>query len=141
MQPITEKLEIGEPLSTERLLEYLPWLKELPPAQLKWAEGAAVLRRYNRGDLVCEEGAFGSTAFYIVSGKVDIFIANKIAHVKTRRSFGGFVARMKSILVSDKQEQREDNTRAFIPIDASIDLAVNSPIAQLGVDELFGEMT
>ncbi len=141
MQPITEKLQVGEPLGTEKLLEYLPALKELPPAQLKWADGAAVLRRFKKGEIVCEEGAFGSTAFYIISGKVDIFIANKIAHVKTRSSFGGFVARMKSFLVTDKDEQRDDNTRAFIPIDASVDLSIASPIAQLEIGELFGEMT
>ena len=141
MQPSTDKLETGEQLSTEKLLEYLPWLKEIPAPQLKWAEGAAVLRRFKRGDIVCEEGAFGSTAFYIVSGKVNIFIANKIAHVKTRRGLGGFVAKMKSFLVSDNQEHREENTRQFIPIDASIDLSVNSPLAQLDRGELFGEMT
>ena len=141
MQPSTDKLEKGEQLSTEKLLEYLPWLKELSAPQLKWAEGAAVVRRFKRGDLVCEEGEFGSTAFYIVSGKVDIFIANKIAHVKTKRGFGNFVAKMKSFLVSDNQEQREDNTRQFIPIDASVDLSVSSPIAQLAAGELFGEMT
>ncbi len=141
MQPSTEKLDVGEPLSTEKLLEHLPWLKEISAPQLKWAEGAAVLRRFKPGDIVCEEGAFGSTAFYILSGNVDIFIANRIAHVKTRRGFGGFVARMKSFLVSDKDEHRDENTKMFIPIDASIDLSVNSPLAQLGPGELFGEMT
>jgi len=141
MQPSSEKLERGEALSTEKLLEYLPWLKEIPAPQLKWAEGAAVLRRFKRGDVVCAEGEFGSTAFYIISGTVDVFIANKIAHVKTRRGFGGFVARMKSLLVSDRDEQRDEGTKTFIPIDASIDLSVNSPLAQLGAGELFGEMT
>lgn len=141
MQSSTEKLEQGEPLSTEKLLEYLPWLKEIPAPQLKWAEGAAVLRRFKRGDIVCEEGAFGSTAFYVLSGSVDVFIANQIAHVKTRRGFGGLFARVKSFLASDREEHRDQNTRAFIPIDASIDLSVNSPLAQLGTGELFGEMT
>ncbi|HWN95077.1 MAG TPA: cyclic nucleotide-binding domain-containing protein [Methylomirabilota bacterium] len=141
MQPSTEKLEQGEPLSTEKLLEHLPWLKEIPAPQLKWAEGAAVLRRFKRGDLVCEEGEFGSTAFYVLSGSVDVFIANQIAHVKTRRGFGGFVARMKSFLVSDREEHRDENTKTYIPIDASIDLSVSSPLAQLGACELFGEMT
>src|ERR1041385_7571095 len=115
MQSSTEKLEQGEPLSTAKLLEYLPWLKEIPAPQLKWADGAAVLRRFKRGEVVCEEGAFGSTAFYVISGSVDVFIANQIAHVKTRRGFGGLVARMKSFLVSDREEHRDENTKTFIP--------------------------
>ena len=146
MQAIGEKLEVGEALGIDQLLEYLPALKEVPRVQLdNWAKGAAVLRRFKAGDIVCEEGAFGSTAFYIVSGQVDIFIANKIAHVTTRPGFGGFfgrsVARMKSLLVSDKEDQREKGERQFIPIDASVDLNINTPLAQLEAGELFGEMT
>src|SRR3954471_20331577 len=141
MQPSTDKLETGEPLSTEKLLEYLPWLKEIPAPQLKWAEGAAVLRRFKRGDIVCEEGAFGSTAFYIVSGKVNIFIANKIAHVKTRRGLGGFVAKMNIFLVPDPQEQLDANTKRYLPIAPSVDLSVQTPLAKLAAGELFGEMT
>ena len=69
MEAIPEKLTIGEPLSTEELLEYLPALKEVPAVLLKqFATGAAVRRRFRAGDIVCDEGAFGSTAFYIVSG-------------------------------------------------------------------------
>src|ERR1041385_768680 len=142
MQPISEKLEIGEPLAIDQLLEYLPALKEVARPQLEnWAKGAAVLRRFKAGDVVCEEGAFGSTAFYIVSGKVDIFIANRLAHVKTRPRFGGWMARMKSVLVSDKEEKRDRLDRKFIPIDASVDLNINTPLAQLDAGELFGEMT
>ena len=146
MQPISDKLESGEPLSTEQLLTYLPSLKEVPAAQLKWAEGAAVVHRYQRGDYVCREGEFGSTAFYVVSGSVDIFIASQIAHVKTHSGgntgvFGRGVARMKSFLVSEKEEKRDGKTRTFIPIDASVDLSITKPLAILGAGELFGEMT
>src|SRR5262245_24432434 len=93
LQPISEKLESGEALTIDQLLEYLPALKEVPRTQLEnWAKGAAVLRRFKAGEIVCQEGEFGSTAFYIVSGKVDIFIANRLAHVKTRPGFGGWMA-------------------------------------------------
>ncbi len=146
MQPISEKLESGEPLSTEELLKYLPALKEIPPNQLNWAKGAAVLHRYKRGDVVCREGEFGSTAFFIVSGSVDIFIASQIAHVKTHHSgntgfLGRGVARMRSFLINDREDKRSSDTRRFIPIDASVDLSITKPLAQLGASELFGEMT
>jgi CRP-like cAMP-binding protein/Fe-S-cluster-containing hydrogenase component 2 len=140
------KLEGGEPLSIEQLLEYLPALKEVPRAQLEnWAKGAAVLHRYRRGQIVCEEGAFGSTAYYIVSGSVDIFIQNPLAHLRTRPSWGIFgrsLRKMKSFLVDDGTDQRAGaHERKFIPIDADIDLPMTRPLAQLGAGELFGEIT
>ncbi len=141
-----EKLEVGEPLSVDQLLVYLPTLKELPRAQVdNWAKGAAVLRRFSAGEEVCREGEFGSTAFYIVSGNVDIYIASQIAHLKSKSTsskwFGRTVARMQSSLVSEKDDRRGHKQRQFIPIDAPIDLSLAKPLAQLGPGELFGEMT
>ena len=90
MQNVPEKLT-GEPLSIDQLIEYLPALKEVPRAQLdNWAKGAAVLHRYKKGEIVCEEGDFGSTAFFIVSGSVDIFIHNPLSHLRTRPAIGIF---------------------------------------------------
>ena len=64
-----EKLTTGEALSTEELLKHLPALGEIPASLLKnYALGAAVLRKFSEGDIVCTEGEFGSTAFFIVSG-------------------------------------------------------------------------
>ena len=140
------KLGSGEPLSVEQLLTYLPALKEVPGAQLeKYAKGAAVLHRYRKGQTVCVEGEFGSTAYYIVSGTVDISIQNPLAHLRTRPAFGIFgrsMARMKSFLLNDGQDKRADaHERKFIGIDANVDLPMNKPIAELGPGELFGEMT
>jgi CRP-like cAMP-binding protein/ferredoxin-like protein FixX len=140
------KLTSGEPLSVEQLLEYLPALKEVPAAQLeKYAKGAAALHRYRQGETVCVEGEFGSTAYYIVSGTVDISIQNPLAHLRTRPAFGLFgrsMARMKSFLLNDGQDKRaEAHERKFIGIDANVDLPMTKPIAELGPGELFGEMT
>ncbi len=146
MAEVTEKLSGGTPLTIEQLLEYLPALQELPRAQLEnWAKGAAALHRYAPGEIVCEEGAFGSTAYYIVSGSVDIFIQNPLAHLRTapaKRLFWRSVARMKSFLVDDADDRRpEAHERKFISIDANVDLPLQRPLAQLGPGELFGEMT
>src|SRR6476660_10046420 len=105
MADVVEKLTTGEPLTIDQLIEYLPALKEIPRAQLEnWAKGAAVLHRFRRGEIVCEEGEFGSTAYYIVSGTVDIFITNPLAHLRTRPTWGIFgrsFKRMRSFLTDD----------------------------------------
>lgn len=140
------KLTSGEPLSVEQLVEYLPALKEVQAALLdRYAKGAAVLHRYRKGQTVCVEGEFGSTAYYIVSGTVEVSIQNPLAHLRTRPAWGLFgrsVARMKSFLLDDGQDKRaEAHERKFIGIDANVDLPMNKPIAELGPGELFGEMT
>ena len=146
MADTVEKLTTGEPLSIDQLIEYLPALKEVARAQLEnWAKGAAVLHRFRKGEIVCEEGEFGSTAYYIVSGTVDIFINNPLAHLRTRPQtglFGRSFKRMKSFLTDDNEDRRaEAGQRRFIGIDANVDLPMHRPLAQLGPGDLFGEMT
>src|SRR3982074_557408 len=146
MADTVEKLTTGEPMSIDQLIEYLPALKEVARAQLEnWAKGAAFLHRFRKGEIVCEEGEFGSTAYYIVSGTVDIFIHNPLAHLRThplKGMFGRSGARMKSFLTDDQSDYRpEAQQRKFIGIDANVDLPINRPLAQLGHGELFGEMT
>src|SRR5438552_18079438 len=141
-----EKLTKGEPLSIDQLIEYLPALKGIPRAQLEnWAKGAAVLHRYRKDEIVGEEGQFGSTAYYIVSGTVDIFIQNPLAHLRTNPVIGLFgrsFKRMRSFLTDERADHRaEAQQRKFIGIDADVDLPINRPLAQLGPGELFGEMT
>jgi hypothetical protein len=110
MDETAGKLTSGEPLSIDQLIEFLPALKEVARGQLdNWAKGAAVLHRYRKGETVCAEGEFGSTAYYIVTGTVDISINNPMAHLRTRPGWGIFgrsVARMKSFLVNDCQDRR-----------------------------------
>src|SRR5438045_6992881 len=146
MDETAEKLTSGEPLSVDQRLEYLPARKEVPAVQLeKYAKGAAVLHRYRKGKTVCVEGEFGSTAYYVVSGTVEISIQSPLAHLLTRQAaglFGRSMARMKSFLLDDGQDKRaEAHDRKFIGIDANVDLPMSKPIAELGPGELFGEMT
>ncbi len=146
MAETVEKLTTGEPLTIDQLIEYLPALKEIPRAQLEnWGKGAAVLHRFRKGEIVCEEGAFGSTAYYIVSGTVDIFIHNPLAHLRTNPVFGFFgrsFSRMRSFMTDDQTDRRpEAQQRKFIGIDANVDLPIHRPLAELGAGELFGEMT
>jgi len=142
MPEAPEKLNTGEQLSIVELLKHLPALGEISQGLLKnYALGAAVLRRYRAGDIVCEEGEFGSTAFYIVSGSVDIFIANPLAKVQSQRK-GGFFGLLKKATGLFRNERAAIiDSSSFIAIDADIDLPKTTALAVLEAGDLFGEMT
>ena len=140
MTEAPEKLTTGEPLGIEDLLKYLPALGEISPGLLKnYALGAAVLRRFDEGDIICEEGEFGSTAFFVVEGTVDIYIANPLAKVQSQRSGGIFGMLRYAIGLGRKPSERDEY--GYITIDADVDLPKTTPLATLGAGELFGEMT
>src|SRR5438132_425015 len=41
-------------------------------------------RKYKAGETICKEGEYGSTAFYILDGKADVFLSSPMAHVNTK---------------------------------------------------------
>src|SRR5713226_3155013 len=95
-----------------------------------------------KGEVICREGEFGSTAFYILEGKAKVSISTPIAHVKTQGGAKGFFKRLTSTLVAREEHKREEEARdKTIPIDASVDLAYGNPVAELSSGDLFGEMT
>ena len=52
---------------------------------LRWNEGSVVRRRFKKGEVICREGEFGSTAFFIEKGSVEIFIRTPFKHVEDRQ--------------------------------------------------------
>jgi CRP-like cAMP-binding protein/Fe-S-cluster-containing hydrogenase component 2 len=138
-----EKLTTGEPLSIEEMLKHLPALGEISQGLLKnYALGAAVLRRFSEGDIVCEEGEFGSTAFYIVEGDVDIYIENPLAKVQSARGGKGIFGFFKKITgLFGSRDESSAEQHGYIAIDADVDLPKTKPLATLGAGDLFGEMT
>lgn len=131
----------GDPAPTEELLG-LPIFKNVSGTFLELNANAIVERHFRAGDIICREGEFGATAFYILEGKADVYLDSNIAHVKTEVNHQGFLSKMKSLLAPrDRHSRSEEGSRAFIPIDAPVDLPYDHPIAELGPGELFGEMT
>jgi CRP-like cAMP-binding protein/Fe-S-cluster-containing dehydrogenase component len=129
------------PLSAEEL-HRLPVFAGVSGTFLELNRGAIVKRRFRKGEVICREGDFGSTAFYIVEGKAQVAISTPIAHVKTEGGAKGFFKRLKSTLVGREEHKREEEVRdRTIPIDASVDLSYGNPVAELGPGDLFGEMT
>jgi CRP-like cAMP-binding protein len=131
----------AEPADAEDLI-HLPVFKGVSGTFLDMNKGAIVKRVFNAGDIICREGEFGSTAFYIAEGKAAVSISTPMAHVKTSGGARGFLSRLTSSLTGRETDVREEETKqTYIPIDASVDLAYNNPVAELGPGDLFGEMT
>jgi len=131
----------AEILKTEELLQ-IPVFKNVSGTFLALNRGAIVNRRFRKGEVICREGEFGSTAFYIVEGRARVSISTPIAHVRTQGGSKGFFKRLTSTLVGRDHDKREEEARdRTIPIDASVDLSYGNPVADLGPGDLFGEMT
>ena len=127
---------------TAEELHGLPVFAGVSGTFLELNRGAIVKRRYQKGEVICREGDFGSTAFFIVEGMAEVAISTSIAHVKTRGGAQGFFKRLTSVLVGREEDKREEEARdRTIPIDASVDLSYGHPVAELGPGDLFGEMT
>ncbi len=138
------QLSVGassQTLSAEQLHK-LPVFAGVSGTFLELNRGAIVQRRFRKGEVICREGEFGSTAFYILEGKAQVAISTPIAHVKTQGGSKGFFKRLTSVLVGREEDQREGEVPdRTIPIDASVDLSYGNPVAELGPGDLFGEMT
>src|SRR5438046_1571013 len=82
----------------EELLQ-IPVFQGVSGTFLELNRGAIVRRRFRKGEVICREGEFGSTAFYIVEGRARVSISSPIAHVKTQGGAKGFFKRLTSTLV------------------------------------------
>jgi CRP-like cAMP-binding protein/flavoprotein len=131
----------GEPVDVDEL-QQLAYFQKISGTFLELNKNAVVRRHFKKGDIVCREGEYGSTAFYILEGQAQVFLSTPMAHVKTQGGANGFLSRLSSRLAGRREERREEEgTRASIPIDAAVDLPYDNPIASLGPGDLFGEMT
>lgn len=131
----------AEALAAEELLQ-LPVFRNVSGTFLELNKNAIVKRHYRRNEILCREGEFGSTAFYILDGKAGVSLSSPIAHVKTQGGATGFFSKLTSRLAPRREDRREDEGgRRSIPIDAPVDLAYDNPVAELGPGDLFGEMT
>jgi len=134
--------QIGQGLSVEtQELLALPVFAGVSGTFLELNRGSVVKKVVQPGEILFREGDYGSTAFYIIEGNVDIFIASPRAHVNTRGQSG--LMNVFSRLAGRKEDRRPDEnmTKTYISIDAPVELSYDRPVAQLGPGDLFGEMT
>ena len=140
MQPAPEIVSAKE-LLNHPLPDVRRAFSGVAPPFLRWNARAVVRRHYKKGEIICREGAFESTAFLIEEGTVEVAIKSPQRHVSNEPR-GGFLKRFASRLLSRDDDRREDEGgRTSIPIDAPVDLPYARPIATMGPGDLFGEMT
>ena len=145
---LTNKRVVGQQLGDEGTaldvqdLLRLSIFKGVSGTFLQLNKGSIIKRTIKAGEIIFREGDFGSTAYYILDGKVDVFIATPISHVNTKPQ-DGFFSRLKSMLVNRKEDVRSEENLAkqYISIDAPVDLSYDKPVAELGPGDLFGEMS
>ena len=131
----------GEPVEVEEL-QQLAYFQKVSGTFLELNKNAVVRRHYKKGEIVCREGEYGSTAFYILDGTAEVYLESQIGHVKSHGGATGFLSRLTSTVVGRQEHRREEEgERSSIPIDAPVDLPYKNPVATLGPGDLFGEMT
>jgi CRP-like cAMP-binding protein/Fe-S-cluster-containing hydrogenase component 2/ferredoxin len=130
-----------EPVALDELKQ-LPFFQGVSGTFLSLNRGAIIRRDFKRGEIICREGEYGSTAFYILEGKARVSLSSPMAHVKTIGRLKQFLGKLSSKLTQREQDKREEESeQQWIPIDAPVDLAYDNPVAELGPGDLFGEMT
>jgi CRP-like cAMP-binding protein/Fe-S-cluster-containing hydrogenase component 2 len=141
-------------LSGEELARH-PLFDRVAHPFLQWNAGAVVRRKFKAGEVICREGEFGSTAFYIEEGKVEVSIQARMSHVKglkdsrkNRTGWGplGLVQKFTSVLANREEDTREEESQTrYIPIDGPVALRYDNPnqqpVATLEAGDIFGEMT
>jgi len=136
----------GTPISSEELAA-LPDFAGIRPNIWDKFPGAIAKQTYKAGDFLMREGESGNTAFYLLSGSVDVYIANPIGGTKTSRGpskkgfFRGFTKLTDFVKgVPASRAERTAAVRTHIPIDAAVDLPVSNPIAVLKAGDMIGEL-
>jgi CRP-like cAMP-binding protein len=108
--------------------------------------GAIVRKEYRAGQILMHEGENGTTAFYILSGNIEIFINNPVSRVESRRKpGGGFSGGLTKITnyikgVPASRDSQNSHRPTHICVDASVDLPLDNPIATVTEGDLIGEL-
>src|SRR5258707_4476081 len=82
-QVIDTKLGQGDTVALQELQKLDPF-HGVSGTFLNLNSNAVRKRRYKAGELICKEGEYGSTAFYIPDGKAEVDLSSPMAHVNNK---------------------------------------------------------
>jgi CRP-like cAMP-binding protein/Fe-S-cluster-containing dehydrogenase component len=108
----------GEPVSAH-FLKRLPYFEEVSGTFLDLNKNAVVERRYKAGEVICREGEYGSTAFFILEGQAEMLL-NPMASRKEERASGGSL--LERLTRKFKGEPTTIEMPRWSPASAAIDL-------------------
>jgi CRP-like cAMP-binding protein/Fe-S-cluster-containing hydrogenase component 2 len=136
----------GTPLTAEELAS-IPDFKGIRKEIWDKFPGAIARKEFQPGQILMREGESGTTAFYILSGTVEVFINSPVLGVQARKRpqrkglFGGFTKFTDFIKgVPPKRGNERASGRTHIPIDGPVDLPLENPIAEVSAGEMMGEL-
>jgi CRP-like cAMP-binding protein/Fe-S-cluster-containing hydrogenase component 2 len=101
--------------------------------------GAIARKRYRPGEILMREGENGTTAFYILEGTIELYLNSPISHPESKRRAGGW-KKLTSYITGAPAPRKGPLERTHIPIDASVDLPMEKPLAEVGPGDLIGEL-
>jgi len=134
-----------EPVRWQDLLKH-PLFSGVSPKFLEWNQGSIVRRRYKKGDIVCREGDFGSSAFLIESGRFEVSIQSTIGHVEKQKKPGllsGLTSYVSSLSSADLSLGSESYSNISLDSTYAMDIQDDRVVvAERGPkDIIIGEMT
>jgi CRP-like cAMP-binding protein len=129
----------GDPVGVEELKQ-LPFFQKVSGTFLELNKNAVIKRHFKAGDIICREGDYGSTAFYILDGRVEVYLQSMMKQ-KPKVAEGPGVLDRLSRVFSPRRKPSSVNGSGTIPIDAVVDLTREKPVAELHEGDIFGEMT
>src|SRR5579864_8558887 len=95
-------LRTGEPASPQVLHE-LPVFAGVSGTFLELNRGAIVVRHFRPGEIICREGEYGSTAFYMLEGHAQVSINAQKGHVKTEGGARVFSANFQATSLAERK--------------------------------------
>ena len=106
--------------------------------------GAIARKEYRPGEILMREGENGTTAFYILSGTVELYLNSPVSRVESTRRTGtnwlGGLTKITKYIKGIPAARSGGSGRTHIPIDGPVDLPMEDPIAEVYAGDLIGEL-
>ena len=137
--------ELGGAAVTPDELAAIPSLSGIRKEIWSKFPGAVARKTFAPGEIIFSQGESGTTAFLLISGTVEVSLTiDRALRPPPRRPPGGLlsnIGRLTDYLKGVPVRGQAEDRPAYIPIDGNVDVPVDSPIAELGPGDLFGELS
>jgi len=134
----------GNPVGVDELKQF-PFFQKISGTFLELNKNAVIKRHFKAGDIICREGDYGSTAFYILEGTVEVYLQSMMQQKPRAASEPGVLDRLSRVFSPRRKPSSTSLNGTIpidaIPIDAVVDLTREKPVAELSQGDIFGEMT